>query len=89
MVNLVTLQDKINTKLSDNRTKEQKLRSLALNRLSLLYKEQSDSIDDIIDNISKSIDMEDIDYTYKLIKKLSRVVNSNRKQLINLLKEVT
>ena len=67
MVNLVTLQDKINTKLSDNRTKEQKLRSLALNRLSLLYKEQSDSIDDIIDNISKSIDMEDIDYTYKLI----------------------
>ena len=89
MVNLVTLQDKINTKLSDNRTKEQKLRSLALNRLSLLYKEQSDSIDDIIDNISKSIDMEDIDYTYKLIKKLSRVINSNRKQLINLLKEVT
>ena len=89
MVNLVTLQDKINTKLSDNRTKEQKLRSLALNRLSLLYKEQSDSIDDIIDNISRSIDMEDIDYTYKLIKKLSRVVNSNRKQLINLLKEVT
>lgn len=89
MVNLVTLQDKINTKLSDSRTKEQKLRSLALNRLSLLYKEQSDSIDDIIDNISKSIDMEDIDYTYKLIKKLSRVVNSNRKQLINLLKEVT
>lgn len=89
MVNLVTLQDKINTKLSDNRTKEQKLRSLALNRLSSLYKEQSDSIDDIIDNISKSIDMEDIDYTYKLIKKLSRVVNSNRKQLINLLKEVT
>ena len=89
MVNLVTLQDKINTKLSDNRTKEQKLRSLTLNRLSLLYKEQSDSIDDIIDNISRSIDMEDIDYTYKLIKKLSRVVNSNRKQLINLLKEVT
>ena len=89
MVNLVTLQDKINTKLSDNRTKEQKLRSLALNRLSSLYKEQSNSIDDIIDNISKSIDMEDIDYTYKLIKKLSRVVNSNRKQLINLLKEVT
>ena len=89
MVNLVTLQDKINNKLSDNRTKEQKLRSLALNRLSSLYKEQSDSIDDIIDNISKSIDMEDIDYTYKLIKKLSRVVNSNRKQLINLLKEVT
>ena len=89
MVNLVTLQDKINTKLSDNRTKEQKLRSLALNRLSSLYKEQSDSIDDIIDNISRSIDMEDIDYTYKLIKKLSRVVNSNRKQLINLLKEVT
>ena len=89
MVNLVTLQDKINTKLSDNRTKEQKLRSLALNRLSSLYKEQSDSIDDIIDNISKSIDMEDIDYTYKLIKKLSRVVNSNRKELINLLKEVT
>ena len=89
MVNLVTLQDKINTKLSDNRTKEQKLRSLALNRLSSLYKEQSDSIDDIIDNISKSIDMEDIDYIYKLIKKLSRVVNSNRKQLINLLKEVT
>ena len=89
MVNLVTLQDKINTKLSDNRTKEQKLHGLALNRLSLLYKEQSDSIDDIIDNISRSIDMEDIDYTYKLIKKLSRVVNSNRKQLINLLKEVT
>ena len=89
MVNLVTLQDKINTKLSDNRTKEQKLHCLALNRLSLLYKEQSDSIDDIIDNISRSIDMEDIDYTYKLIKKLSRVVNSNRKQLINLLKEVT
>jgi hypothetical protein len=89
MVNLATLQDKINTKLSDNRTKEQKLHSLALNRLSSLYKEQSDSIDDIIDNISKSIDMEDIDYTYKLIKKLSRVVNSNRKQLINLLKEVT
>ena len=89
MVNLVTLQDKINTKLSDNRTKEQKLHNLALNRLSLLYKEQSDSIDDIIDNISRSIDMEDIDYTYKLIKKLSRAVNSNRKQLINLLKEVT
>lgn len=89
MVNLVILQDKINTKLSDNRTKEQKLRSLALNRLSSLYKEQSDSIDDIIDNISKGIDMEDIDYTYKLIKKLSRVINSNRKQLINLLKEVT
>ena len=87
MVNLVTLQDKINTKLSDNRTKEQKLRSLALNRLSSLYKEQSDSIDDIIDNISKSIDIEDIAYTYKPLKKLSRVVNSNRKQSINSLKD--
>jgi hypothetical protein len=88
MVNLEQLYEKIDTKLSDNRPKEDKLHQKAQERLSVLYSEQSDSLDKIIAEVDRSLNMDDLDYTYKLIKKLSKNLNSNRQQLLLILKEV-
>lgn len=88
MVNLEQLYEKIDTKLSDDRPKEDKLHQKAQERLSVLYSEQSDSLDKIIAEVDRSLNMDDLDYTYKLIKKLSKNLNSNRQQLLLILKEV-
>lgn len=88
MVDLEQLYKKIDTKLSDNRTKEDKLHQKAQERLSILYSEQSDNLDKIIAEVDKSLNIDDLDYTYKLIKKLSKNLNSNRQQLLLILKEV-
>lgn len=88
MVDLEQLYKKIDTKLSDNRPKEDKLHQKAQERLSVLYSEQSDSLDKIIAEVDRSLNMDDLDYTYKLIKKLSKNLNSNRQQLLLILKEV-
>ena len=88
MVNLEQLYEKIDTKLSDDRPKEDKLHQKAQERLSVLYSEQSDSLDKIIAEVDRSLNMDDLDYTYKLIKKLSKNLNSNRRQLLLILKEV-
>ena len=88
MVDLEQLYKKIDTKLSDNRTKEDKLHQKAQERLSTLYSEQSDNLDKIIAEVDKSLNIDDLDYTYKLIKKLSKNLNSNRQQLLLILKEV-
>lgn len=88
MVDLEQLYKKIDTKLSDNRTKEDKLHQKAQERLSMLYSEQSNNLDKIIAEVDKSLNIDDLDYTYKLIKKLSKNLNSNRQQLLLILKEV-
>ena len=88
MVDLEQLYKKIDTKLSDNRTKEDKLHQKAQERLSILYSEQSNNLDKIIAEVDKSLNIDDLDYTYKLIKKLSKNLNSNRQQLLLILKEV-
>ena len=44
--------------------------------------------DKIIAEVDRSLNMDDLDYTYKLIKKLSKNLNSNRQQLLLILKEV-
>ena len=88
MVDLEQLYKKIDTKLSDNRTKEDKLHQKAQERLSILYSEQSNNLDKIIAEVDKSLNIDDLDYTYKLKKKLSKNLNSNRQQLLLILKEV-
>ena len=88
MVNLEQLYVTIDNKLSDNRTKDEKLRQNATERLSVLYNEQSENLDKIMDEVDKSLNMEDIEYTYRLIKRLSRNLQSDRQHLLSLLKEV-
>ena len=78
----------LNKELSKDETKDDILLSCASEKLSALYLVQSESMDAVINELQKSMDVNDIEYTYKVIKKLTRSLNTNRKQLIRLIEEM-
>lgn len=79
---------KIDKVLSDNRNREEIITSRAVNRLHNLFESQSDAFDSILDELYKSIDMDDMQYTATIIRKLNKCLNSNRSQLLAMIKEV-
>lgn len=88
MVNIVDTCTILNKELSKNETKEDILLGCVSTKLSSLYTKQSEDLDNIIDELSRSISIDDIEYMYKVIKKLTKTLNTNRKQLIRLLEEM-
>lgn len=78
----------LNKALSKDETKDDILLSCASEKLSALYLVQSENMDAVINELQKSMDVNDIEYTYKVIKKLTRSLNTNRKQLIRLIEEM-
>lgn len=78
----------LNKELSTDETKDDILLSCASEKLSALYLVQSENMDAVINELQKSMDVNDIEYTYKVIKKLTRSLNTNRKQLIRLIEEM-
>ena len=78
----------LNKELSKDETKDDILLSCASEKLSALYLVQSENMDAVINELQKSMDVNDIEYTYKVIKKLTRSLNTNRKQLIRLIEEM-
>lgn len=88
MVNIVNICTNLDTELSKSETKEDILLNCASNKLSSLYAKQSEDLDNIIDELGKSMNTDDISYMYKVIKKLTKTLNTNRKQLIRLIEEM-
>lgn len=88
MIDIKQICLNLDKELSKNETKDDILLSCASEKLSALYLVQSENMDAIINELQKSMDVNDIEYTYKVIKKLTRSLNTNRKQLIRLIEEM-
>lgn len=88
MTDLKQICKNLEKELSTPQTKEEILLSCATDKLSSLYLSQSQDLDNILNELAKSIDVNDVEYTYKVIKKLSKSLNTNRKQLMRLIEEV-
>lgn len=88
MVNITkTCQEFLNM-LSDNRTKEQLLMNCASDRLSNLYLRHSEKLDKTLSELVNCIDMDDIDYTGRVLKRLNNCLKNNRDQLIYLIERM-
>lgn len=78
----------INSILSDNRHREDIITTLAVNKLCNLFETQTASFDNILNELFNSIDIDDMQYTVNVIRKLDKCLNSNRSQLLAMIKEV-
>lgn len=88
MVNIKQICLNLDNELNKNDTKEVIMEQCVSEKLSMLYTMQSNQLDCILNELSKSIDVNDIEYTYKVIKRLSKNLTNNRKQLMRLIEEV-
>jgi pantothenate kinase len=88
MIDLKQICLNLDKELSKEETKEDILLSCASEKLSALYVVQSENMDAVLNELQRSIDVNDIEYTYKVIKKLARSLNTNRKQLIRIIEEM-
>lgn len=74
--------------LESDISKKDMFESCVLAKLNSLYTKQSDDFDTLLDSIEKSLDGGDIEYMSKLIKKLAKVVRSNRVSLMSIIERV-
>lgn len=88
MVDIVKFCDNFSEALFKDETKEDILLSSVSIKLSNLYTLQSERFDAILNELSHSIDTDDIEYTHTVIKKLSKSLSNNREQLLSLLEGV-
>jgi len=88
MIDLKQICLNLDKELSKEETKEDILLSCASEKLSALYVVQSENMDAVLNELQRGIDVNDIEYTYKVIKKLARSLNTNRKQLIRIIEEM-
>lgn len=88
MVDIKKICLNLNNELSKSDTPEDILLTCATDKLTSLYTVQSNQLDNIIGELYRSLDLGDLEYTYKVIKRLSRNLTTNRKQLIRLIEEV-
>lgn len=88
MVDIVQFCKEFSAELSKEETKEDILLSNVSKKLGNMYKVQSEKFDSLIDELSVSIDTDDMEHTHRVIKRLSKTLSNNREQLLSLLKEV-
>lgn len=74
--------------LFKDESKEDILMSCVSQKLSSLYMSQSKRFDEILEELSSCIDTDDMEHTYRVIKRLSKSLANNRAQLLSLLEEV-
>ena len=79
---------KIEKVLSDNRDRDEIVTTLAVNRLCNLFNSQTATFDSVLDELLKSIDLDDMQYTANIIRRLDKCLNSNRSQLLAMIKKV-
>lgn len=88
MADILSICKNLERQLNTTDTKADILTKCVSNKLTNLYNTQSQQLDDILEELSNSIDTKDIDYTYRVIRKLSKCLSNNRAQLIGLIEEV-
>lgn len=74
--------------LENKTSSEQVLEQCVVKKLNSLYQKQSDDYDELIETIDKLIDTDNIPAMCKVVNKLSKNMNSNRKQLILLIERL-
>lgn len=88
MVDIVQFCYDFENRLFKEETKEDILLSCASKKLGSLYMAQSKNFDDIIEELSTCINTDDMEHTYRVMKRLSKSLANNRAQLLSLLEEV-
>lgn len=89
MVNIVDVCFELESKLCTKQSKEDVLTSCIKQKLNTLYTIQSEQLDSVLSELDKCLEKEDIQHTCTVIRKLSKVLSCNRKQLWKLLEEVS
>lgn len=88
MEDIVKICYEFEQELFKDENKEDILMSCVSEKLSNLYTAQSKRFDEILEELSSCIDTDDMEHTYRAIKRLSRSLANNRAQLLSLLEEV-
>ena len=89
MIDLEKICINLDKELSSCDNKENILLSCVTDKLSSLYMSQSDNLDKILSELNTYLDTDNVEYVYKVMKRLSKNLAGNRLQLIKLLEEVT
>ena len=88
MINLKEICNNLSKEFSTTQSKEDILMSCVMDRLSSLYVQQSESLDKMLDDLTRSIDISDFKHTKIVIDKLSKSLSHNREHLLLLIERL-
>lgn len=88
MVDIKTICINFNNVLERKTTSEKVLEECVVKKLNNLYIKQSEDYEELIETIDKLVDTDNISGMCRVVNKLSKNINSNRKQLISLIERI-